>query len=171
MSKYKVGDKVLVEGEIKRIDSGDNYEFPYKVLIAGLERINFSEDELRHATKTYEDGLNDAWELARKIENKMSLVDLKHLFNSTKIADILDNFTPQEALAKIEAHGKSKQIEIGDVVIDLDGNERVVLHIEATGKAQIFSKGGVTRIHKEHLKKTGRHIDIEHLLEQIRGDD
>jgi hypothetical protein len=113
----------------------------------------------------YEQGLNDAWELARKIftfnKNKM-----EDVFGFVEKRCVFDNLSPQEAFVKLKAYEEA-QIEVGDVVIDLDGKERVVLFVDFKGVAQIYGSHGVTNINKEHLKKTGKHIDIQSILEQI----
>ncbi len=112
------------------------------------------------------DGLNDAWELAEKIWCKMGMDTREDAFGFEYATDIMKHLTPQEALAKLKAYEDNK-IKVGDVVVDLDGKERVVLFVDFTGKAQIYGSHGVTNINKEHLKKTGRHIDISSILEQI----
>ena len=172
MSKFKVGDKVLIEGRISRVDNTKGITCPYRIDTAD-DFMWCNENYLIDVSKTYEDGLNDAWELARKIENKMSLVNLKYLFNSTKIADILDNFTPQQALAKIEAYEESKAIKVGDVVECFSDYKGVVLDCDdELGTLDVFSENGcVEGLAFSDVKKTGRHIDIQHILEQIRGNE
>lgn len=105
MSKYAVGDKVLVEGEIKEIQK----------------------------------------------------------FN---------NFTPQQALAKIEAYEESKAIKVGDVVFNAREDVKAVImdNAIAEGAWQVYTENGCVELWKEcEFKKIGKTVDIEHLLEQIRG--
>ena len=167
MSKYKVGDKVLLEGEILEIDKGTVN--PYKIKFYGGWNW-FDKSCLLNKSKTYEDGLADAWELARKIENKLDIPTAREIFDAYRIADILDNFTPQEALAKIEAYEESKVIKVGDMVY-ADGVQGVVIDITSDEECYIYNENGCIEEHWfKDLKKTGRHLDIEHLLEQIRGD-
>ena len=119
---------------------------------------------------SYNKGLNDAWTLVNKIDN-MSMDKRNNVFGVSFTEDVLSAYTGQEALAKLEAYEKEQaEIKVGDVVIDLDGHERVVLFIDLAGIAQIYSRYGVTHIDKIHLKKTGKHIDLQTILEQIAGD-
>lgn len=176
MNKYKVGDKVLIKGEIISIRSEGRDNYPYKVVVGeGADKAWFSENEILQSNKTYEDGLADAWELARKIENKLGSTILEPIFGSSRIADILDNFTPQEALAKIEAYEESKVIKVGDVVVvkSDDRQKFVVTYIfqERNKVAGVRHDGAQIEYDIDVVKKTGKHFDIEHLLEQIRGDE
>lgn len=77
-------------------------------------------------------------------------------------------------LDKLEAYEKSQnEIEVGDVVYADDEpdsfgvvtwkNEAVAYVLWADGSCSCQSK-------KNDIHKTGRTVDIEHLLEQIRGD-
>lgn len=170
MSKYKVGDKVLLQGEVIKIEK-DNVPYPYGIRIANNAGLEFMFCEEEMIFKTYEDGLADAWELARKIENKLDIPTAREIFDAYRIADILDNFTPQEALAKIEAYEESNAIKVGDVVY-ADGVQGVVIDIISDEGCYIYNENGCIEEHWfKDLKKTGRHIDIEHLLEQIRGNE
>lgn len=100
MSKFKVGDKVLIEGKINKIKYG--LDFLVDVDVDG-KNIIIEEDKI--TSKTYEDGLADAWELARKIVG-MTRQAWYEIFKieDAYLADILDDNTPQQALAKIEAY-------------------------------------------------------------------
>lgn len=175
MSKYKVGDKVLIEGKI--IESS-SINFP-RVEFRDGSIVVFRNDFLDafgiSKTKTYEDGLNDAWELARKIENKLDIPTARSIFDSYRIADILDNFTPQEALAKLEAYEKGQEeIKVGDVVYADDEPDSfgVVTYMDSERLYITWDDGSSGKeFDWSDIHKTGRHIDIEHLLEQIRGNE
>lgn len=178
MSKYKVGDKVLLQGEVIKIEK-DNVPYPYGIRIANNAGVEFMFCEEEMISKTYEQGLNDAWELARKIENKLDIPTAREIFEAYRIADILDNFTPQEALAKIEAYEESKAIKVGDVVRRISGNEEYLIITEEEDDSVyeygviVLKSMTIDRITGDLSKfeKTGRHIDIEHLLKQIRGNE
>lgn len=120
MSKYKVGDKFIIE--IKEVMDSDN---------GTLYRSNFS-------TLVFDD------------------------YGLDKL----------EQLEEIKAHQPDpQQIEIGDVVY-ADGVQAVVIDITFGETYYIYNENGCIEEHLfKDLKKTGRHIDIDHLLEQIRGDD
>ena len=176
MSKYKVGDKVLIEGKINKIEYG--LDFLVDVDVDG-KNIIIEEDKI--TSKTYEDGLADAWELARKIvlsisDGGISIKDFEIIFGAgLDYKDILKIMTPQEALAKIEAYEESKAIKVGDVV-KVDGTNKdcgIVIAIdEIQKKARLMYADTSFRVNEWYLadlKKTGRHIDIDGLLEQIKG--
>lgn len=60
----------------------------------------------------YSEGMNDAWELARKITIEFELggfgaMELCDIFGTSDIDMILTDFTPQEALLKLEAYEKN----------------------------------------------------------------
>lgn len=193
MSKYKVGDKVFFEGVI--IDTEANSTFPYRVKFSdGSDEIfreeilcffNTYEDGYKDGYKKgkkealmevvncedakYNQGMNDAWELARKIGG-MTRQAWHEIFKieDAYFADILDDNTPQQALAKIEAYEESKAIKVGDVVSNPNFGEGVILEIRENGQYNLFANGQVRLGWDGYaLKKTGKHIDIESLLELI----
>ena len=185
MSKYKEGDKVLMEMVIDEVRNND-----YAPIWVTLERDDRSdgmwltaEQIDKYVSKTYADGLADAWELARKLYCDIKSHELKEIFDckSNHYVDasivfgwILNELTPQQALAKIEAYEKSQQIQVGDVVY-AQGIKGVVIDEcteDSDDTCYVFCENGNIEDWKfVDLKKTGRHIDISNLLEQIRGDD
>jgi hypothetical protein len=205
MSKYKVGDKFIVE--VKEVL---NDELPYdtenlyridgfKTLVFDdygldkLQQINpqlkiediddmVAEYDLKKAS--YEKGLNDAWELAKKLilnvsDGGYTTSEIYKIFDTKNECDVLKYFTYQEALAKIEAYEESKAIKVGDVVrfknsktellITSVARELNGIHIQTDecGKVGEVNSG----ICRKDVEKTGKHLDIEHLLEQIRGNE
>lgn len=169
---FKVGDEVWVKGKIKEIRDGEKY--PFKVRFADMEDIIFSEEEMIPADKTYEQGLADAWELAKKILYGIDkqLIEIFELnvepafFDLTHKREIINSHTPQEALAKIEAYKMEKEIKVGDVV--KCGVYTCVVTVAYTETAEVlFGDGTFGTIVKEKVENTGKHIDIESLLRQI----
>ena len=169
--KYKVGDKVLIEGKINKIEYG--LDFLVDVDVDG-KNIIINEEKI--ITKTYSDGLNDAWELARKIVLKAEMGgicydDFKKIFGVGDHVTVLRTLSPQEALAKIEAYEVSQQIQVGDVVKSKDSElEFIVTAINGISVQGVARNGDVYNTERKHIEKTGRHIDISSILEQIRGD-
>ena len=181
MSKYKVGDRVLMQMVVDdvRKDNG------YAPIWVSLERNDTSdgmwltEEQIdKYASKSYEDGLNNAWELARKI-CEMGDKDFNNIFGCVHFSDVFYYNTPQEAFAKIEAYEESKAIKVGDVVRRISGNEEYLIITEEEDDSVyeygviVLKSMTIDRITGDLSKfeKTGRHIDIEHLLEQIRGNE
>ena len=73
--------------------------------------------------EAYNKGLEDAWECVKKLTVNDYLKDgydsdeLLKIFGTDNIFCILKNYTPQEALAKLEAYEKEQaEIKVGDVV-------------------------------------------------------
>lgn len=134
--------------------------------------------------KEYERGLNEAWELAKKIggmkgDGIYTCDELEKIFGYRDPADIADNYSYQEALTKVQAYEKKKEEEaakpkLGDVVefysngtLDRrgvylydDGNEVLVL-VNGFPTPQRLTTSLWT------LKKTGEHVDIQGMLDKI----
>ena len=130
-------------------------------------------DEGRSA-ETYEDGLNEAWELARDIitlpnSGNKSLTWVRHnVFGTDALFDLIMNYSASEIIEKIK---KYEEIEVGDEVVDEKGwgikgvvtktNERYISIVENEGK--------VSRFNKSAFNKTGRHFpQIEEVLKQMQ---
>ena len=127
----------------------------------------------------YNKGLNDAWELVKKIVLKaekggLNYNDFKNIFGVGDYVSVLEEFTPQEALAKLKAYEEA-QIEVGDVVAWTDFADDtfngVVLDFKdnTDNEVVVFNENGCVDVWKiADCKKTGKHIDIQSILEQIR---
>lgn len=125
----------------------------------------------------YDRGMIDAWELAKKISDTLTTSKRAEIFgyvvNGITVMDILRDFTPQEALAKLEAYEKEQaEIKVGDVVFNKDTNEHcVITHIE--GKFVVYclyDDGSCGTSNIKECEKTSKHIDIQSVLEQIGSD-
>lgn len=202
MSKYNVGDKFVIEiAEIFRNNEDDIIHEAELYRIQGFNTLVFDDyglDKLQkinpklkiediddmlaeHDLKkeSYEKGLTDAWELARKIAlyEENGGYSSEYIINAFGIQShqkVLMTFNPQEALAKIEAYEKKKaEIKVGDVVTTINGEcEYLVTNIQLPNTLHVVnSRNGYTQqMRIDVTKKTGKHIDIESLLEQIRED-
>lgn len=120
----------------------------------------------------YNKGLEDAWELAKKIAEKLQ-ADRLEIFNLAYSTEIFQRLTPREALAKFEAYEKSKEeIKVGDVV-EINGDMAVVTSFGTDGDVihVIYFDGIVNSYRKDKpIKKTGKHIDISAILAEIRKE-
>lgn len=172
---YKVGDEVLVKAKIVNVNK--KFDRPYLAELNASGENWVSEDKIIPMDKTYADGLNDAWNLAKKIvcakeQGGMKLCECEDVFNTTYIADILAKHTYEEALAKIEAYEREKEIKVGDVVVHGATKTKDVFVVTSIGNGMIrgVKKNGVTNsftFPNPYIKKTGKYIDIEGLLKQI----
>lgn len=123
----------------------------------------------------------EAWELAKEIYD-FSCDKHETIFGvSGGFYDVIRNFTIQEAKAKLD-EWENKQIRVGDVVYcfadcDDDGwrnneeNYGVVTGIYPNTYHVLMKNGDCADFKKDELEKTGKHIDIQSVLEQIGKEE
>jgi hypothetical protein len=126
-------------------------------------------------SKTYEDGLNEAWELARKIggiDNGYTSGELSDIFGTCSAGYIFDNLTISETMDAIE---NSERIKVGDEVVNKYGWKRVVTNTHINGEVTLMDSNGDfyaycrAEVSDLDLKKTGQHFpQIEEVLKQIK---
>lgn len=146
-----------------------------KELVRNEEQIPYSESY----NKGLEDGRNEVWELAKKIADE-SCNNRAKIFKVDFTLDVFKEYTPQEALAKLEAYEKAQEeIKAGDYCVDEDGLKWLVTYVNKGELPNdidyhcIDNKGYTSPVlyHKGELKKTGKYIDISSILEQIGGGE
>ena len=120
----------------------------------------------------YRKGKKDAWELANKIYT-MSDKEFDDVFGYVHKEDIFCYLNYDEALAKLKAYEEA-QIKVGDVVAWTDFADDtfngVVLDFKdnTDNEVVVFNENGCVDVWKiADCKKTGKHIDISSILEQI----
>ena len=126
--------------------------------------------------KTYEDGLNEAWELARDIvclpvDGGKSSEWLEITFGTARDELVLRDYSASEAIKQAKHEEKQEEIKVGDEVTDDDGWEGVVTWISPNGEYLIILQKDGTSLHweKERFKKTGRHFpEIAEVLKQMQ---
>jgi hypothetical protein len=168
MSEFNIGDKVYLECKVIRKDMSDNtYQLKYRNWHSGDSNTNFVEGDVLHTPdEVYNKGLNDAWELAKKIviseeDGGYSLEELRNIFGYGDFESILKVFTLQEAHAKVKAYEERNEIQKGDVV-RLKGLscKAIVTRVTKTNMCLLFKDGGCSLgCYKEDFKKTGEHFD------------
>ena len=127
--------------------------------------------------QAFDRGCNAAWELARKIFD-METNDIEDIFikeDAWNLGTVLNNYTYQEATAKVAEWKKAKEeIKVGDVFQDDDGNNAIVTSIKGNTIYYMWDDGdtrsGFAEDVKKHFTKTGKHIDIDSFLKQIGGN-
>ena len=195
MSKYHKGDKFIVEiKEVINSDNGTLYRSDFSTLVFndyGLDSLHQAitpaEDGLVDKSKVDEaynkglnDGRNEVFKLAKKIVlnqqyGGLSIGELKKIFGFGSPTEILRRYTLQEALAKLEAYEKEQEkvrqkIMVGDIVTLEDGTKGVVMDEDGVDNVVIFTENGCIEawMNKKYITKTGKHIDIHSVLEQIK---
>jgi hypothetical protein len=115
----------------------------------------------------YNKGLNDAWELLRKLSGLKSDEFLK-IYDTCILYEVIYKNTPQEALAKLKAYEEAQEIKVGDVV-QSKNYKIVVTKVSADNDVVYgFDNGGNDFCyHANDVTKTGKHIDIKSILESI----
>lgn len=122
----------------------------------------------------YNKGLNDAWMLATKICDDMGIHERENAFGYKYETDVMKCITPQKAIAMLKAYEEAQKIEVGDVVVWADFADDVfngvVLDFKDStdNEVVVFDENGCVEVWKiADCKKTGKHIDIQSILEQI----
>ena len=114
--------------------------------------------------ESYNKGLNDAWELVEKL-----WYESDKILGYVNLNQVLKDYTPQEALAKLKAYEDSK-IEVGDV-ITIDEDRVIVTKVikgePCTTIYGIEDNGCSICYSDRQFKKTGKHIDIKSILDSI----
>ena len=129
--------------------------------------------------QAFNQGAEAAWELARKI-NDMDIYDTEEIFieaGAFHLGNVLENYTYPEAAAKVIEWEKAKEeIKVGDIVKIREGNNNdLCVLCMSTDKKYYNAVDGYGAVYylltKEMIAKTGRHIDIDSFLKQIRGEE
>lgn len=137
--------------------------------------------------EAYQRGLEDAWEATKKIfgyeiDGAVPIADIGNVFGYEPCkafctADILRDFTVQEAIAKLKAYEDkhSDRIEVGDIVERyIDGkldSKGIYLQEDGGYWRCLFYTGAIFMTFaypKGQFKKTGKHYDIASILEAMR---
>lgn len=136
--------------------------------------------------KAYEQGLNDAWECAKKLcQSAMyggSEEYCREIFELTpfEIVDVFD-YSASQCIEKVKAYEKRQkqtedEIKVGDEITSYTDTNSLVIGIGAWGEWNcITAYGAVFEITKEkqkYWKKTGRHFDaIPEVLKQMNREE
>lgn len=169
--KYKVGDKFLQEIEVARVNENDPLNCPY-MMEPGEKRWN--EEELEKLRRPEDMTADEVWKLADKIM-EMPRGELAEIFPECEWMYVARNFSPKETKDRIEAREAEKEIKVGDVVGYYDNPKIKVMITKCHhdgGSYDGVNPSGVVYcgIEEKYWKKTGQHIDIQSVLEQIGAE-
>ena len=128
-------------------------------------------------------GLEDAWEYAKKIvlnpdDGGLGLSELNEIFGFYTLQSIFKNYTVQQAIEKLKAYEKEQkandEIKVGDEVINnTTGSKGILLEPETKDMLAtvIIPSQRWRTFNSRHsnLKKTGKHYNIEGLLKVMNG--
>lgn len=178
MMEYKVGDEILK----KAVITGSR-EDESKLLVR-TTRNSFLVEK-NDVIPAPDMSAEEAWEIVKRlflnkcdgIENAFSDKELEEIFGTRDLAEIVNNNTPKQAKAKIEAWEQEKKIRVGDEVISKketyrSGERGLVVCINSVSQIGVNYPGNeFVWYGKDAIKKTGRHIDFDKILEQIGESD
>jgi hypothetical protein len=126
----------------------------------------------------YMRGLVDAWEAAKKMFSSMTDSDIEKAFPTewdNGGFKALMNLRPQEAISKLKAYEEQKadELKVGDEV-DWSGDRFIVTRIYqplVDKRCNGIAKDGSVYMDVvcDRLTKTGRHFDIDKILEEMRS--
>ena len=129
------------------------------------------------ADEFYQQGLNDAWELAKRIASSeenggIDIATQTDIFGVYMVGVILREHTYQEALAKIEAYENAKkaEIKVGDIVHVKSKNIELIVTRVDTEHRGIYgmNKAGMSQWEDmDNLTKTDRFTEIQGLLDDL----
>ena len=171
MNSIKNGEEVLVKATVINCFSG------LRLIIVGENLpISIGEDCIASCSlKTYEDGLNDAWEAVRKIslnvaEGGLPTDDLIKIFDGDNPYRIIKKYTGKECVEKIKAWEEKNKFHVGEIV-NIEGARKAVVSRVEDNCCYILDETGCVAKYFDtsSISKTGRTIDIESLLKQIGG--
>lgn len=137
------------------------------------ESVELKAEDKGQEMKTYEDGLNEAWELARKIvcretDGGKPIKWVEDTFGSVRTDIVLRNYSASEAIKQVKEH---EEIKVGDEVTNDKDWEGVVTWISPLGEYLVIILKDGTALHwdKKDFKKTGRHFSqIEEIIMQMQ---
>lgn len=143
-------------------------------------------DYKRQIEEAYQKGLNDAWEAARKI-SLMSPDEIEKVFpGAAKYNRYNLGYSGVEAIEKLKAYEEQKkadeEIKVGDEVFTSDGTKFVIIEVDGyfgggcVGCFMVYDdcidiKAGCFAFSKTEVAKTGKHYDIDKILEEMRNED
>lgn len=144
--------------------------------------MSYTINPIMKTYKTYEDGLNEAWELAREVisspnsENKSFTWVRENVIGSdVALFDIIRNYSASEIIEEIKKY--EEEIKVGDEVVNKYGWKRVVTNTHMNGEVTLMDSNGDFYVYCKaevsdlDLKKTGRHFpQIEDVLKQMQKD-
>lgn len=194
--KYKVGDEVLVKGKVVDIldTTFRGTDYPYKIrfdydnlAVAWSEActetcIAGTADEFVKAEdnqKTYEQGLNDAWEMAQllskcTLDGGLTPDEMHAIYNSAHSGYIISNYSVKEAIDKYNTWKEKQKFKMGDVVeYECAGKtERAVFYSEMDTEYWVLCADSPApqRLSKSifKLRKVGNYmVDINAALRNI----
>lgn len=179
-----VGDKYIIEITEKGM-LGDYYAGAIRLTEREVNKNEkYAPDCEAVYDKGYKDGLEKAWEIAKKIftpqrayEEAYGRDELDIIFGEGFTSFDLAQMTAFEVVDKVELYEKQKaekdKIKDGDEVILDDGTKGVVVFSSTDGHLNIVNAyGGIRSYNATEVVKTGRHFpQMVEMMKEMRDND
>ena len=181
MTKYIIE----LEDDIKYLiinGRADNRCYTLVRPVAELEVLNsdyINEHYGELQDEAYQRGLEDAWNVARKIavetdDGGVSIEALYKMFGTESMCMIMKNNTVHDATDKLKAYEdkNSDRIEVGDEVRTRDGAPSHTFLVTKVTDSHVYGisdDGSWNYWTKDEVTKTGKHYDIASILEAMRA--
>ena len=129
----------------------------------------------------YQRGLDDAWEAARRVAfnphmGGLSVEDLEKAFDCLVPQQVFKNYTAKQTIEKLKAYEEKQkaddEIKVGDEVEDHTDSlhkKAAVWSIKGDVLRVIAVGGGTWMLRKNNAVRTGRHFDIDKILEEMKA--
>ena len=130
-------------------------------------QLNIDDAKLK---EEYRRGLNDAWDVARKIRD-MTWKEQREVFGTDIYTDIIV-LSASECIEKIRQYEQKKgEIEVGDEITAPKGLRGVCIGFYGSKMYVMWRDGSAGLWSTEQFKKTGRHLkEIGKVLEKMREE-
>lgn len=150
------------------------------ILLKRIEKIDINniQKQIEEAyQRGVEDGCNETWAAAKKIalyhdEGGTSILDLTEIFDCFTIQQVFRKYTVFEVIEKLKAYEEKQkaddEIKVGDEVIDEDDKKFWVTKIHNGIAEGIMANGEVTCTYLDVTERTGKHVDIDKILEAMK---
>ena len=194
MSKYIIElDENAKEVVVISLEDGDMWT--ETVEVEDLEQLNsdyinehygeLQDEAYQRVEGAYQAGLNDAWEAVKKIfgyeiDGALSIDEIGEAFGYKKedvfyTADIIRANTAEQVIAKLKAYEEKQdnKFEFGDEITDSYGTKGCVVSKDNEEGEMIYALFDGYRVPqhvaKSKYRKTGKHYDIEKILEALKA--
>ena len=146
---YSIYEQGLVDGKKHNQDElnkekQDGYDEGYKKGYEDGRHISekFGYLEENNLRESYNKGMNDAWELYKKLYSEISATGLEEMFGGiANIEQIIKLYPPQVISKRIESYEKRNVFEVGMEVVNTNNNTKAVI-IKINGDtAKVYEQG------------------------------
>ena len=168
--KPKIGEMLVAVNDIETRAEKAQEEAYQRGYCDALEKHCEICEEKHDAEESYQQGLNNAWEAARKIRD-MTWKEQREVFGTDIYTDIIA-LSASEVIEKIRQYEQrqEEQIQVGDEVINRN-KTAVVTEITDRYVRIMYSDGSGYALFSEKMVKTGRNFpEIAAVLEKMRGE-